>query len=544
MRKLAWCVAIVCTSSALAARPVLHEYFELDDKGQLPSPLQRPSAFPLTAATGSHIPPDPAEAAGAVTEEQAWPSQNPERPSANSEYRLDGNTSQPSEVGYSDPFTPSIPPFKRLYAYDSVNAQLELVVADTSLRWVNVGGVAEASHDQFMGIQSLDLVAGQPVRLPTVGPGIRVLNASLTPGVSFQLFADSAENLFIKADASGTHEWVVHLGIPRATFGAAFADNNWNALAKHLPKLPDVVGTAARPVLRKLELSKSVRPAVALRRMVEYFRSFAPQDEPRREKGEQLYQAIALSQVGVCRHRAFAFVVTGLALGLPSRFIRNEAHAWVEVYDGRLWHRVDLGGAAGEMSLTSDLDVPHESPPDPYGWPPKSESGGAMVDRTLQAAMASSSGNNGASNTPFDTASNLSNAQNTSPNGAPSAAVPTALPNTASPDTALPETAGPPAPVVPATHLTVSFNGASLKRGERFPVHGTARNTRGQPCALMRVDVTLYDPNTNVTFSAGTLVTDAAGKYSGQLVLPQRVPVGDYRVRVSTPGHRSCAATM
>lgn len=538
MRRLTWCVAIVCTSSALAARPVLHEYFELANNGELPSPPQRPSAFPLTAASSAQVPPDPAEAVGAVSEDQSRVSQNPERPSANDEYRLDGNTSQPSEVGYSDPFTPSIPPFKRLYAYDAVNEQLELVVADTTLRWVNVGGVAEASHDQFMGVQSLDLVAGQALRLPTVGPGVKLLNASLTPASGFQLFVDSAENLFIKAETSGTHEWVVHLGIPRATFGTTFADSNWNALAKHLPKVPQVVNSAAQPVLRKLELSKSVRPAVALRRMVEYFRSFAPRDEQRLERGEQLYQAIALSQVGVCRHRAFAFVVTGLALGLPSRFIRNEAHAWVEVYDGRLWHRIDLGGAAGEMSLTSDLDVPHESPPDPYTWPPRSEPGGAMVDRALQTAMAGNGGSNGASNAPSNglapDAQNAAWSSNTSANGAPSAAA-------SAP--ALPGDAAPVAPVVPATYLTVSFNGASLKRGERFAVQGTARNTRGQACALMRVDVTLSDPNTNVSFTAGTLVTDATGKYAGQLVLPQRVPVGDYRVQVSTPGHRSCAAS-
>jgi 5-hydroxyisourate hydrolase-like protein (transthyretin family) len=96
----------------------------------------------------------------------------------------------------------------------------------------------------------------------------------------------------------------------------------------------------------------------------------------------------------------------------------------------------------------------------------------------------------------------------------------------------------------PATQLTVTFGGANLKRGERFAVQGVARNARGEACSLMRIDVTLFDASTRTSFTAGTLVTDEQGRYAGQLVLPQRVPVGDYRVRVSTPGHLKCAAAQ
>jgi hypothetical protein len=34
--------------------------------------------------------------------------------------------------------------------------------------------------------------------------------------------------------------------------------------------------------------------------------------------------------------------------------VLNEAHAWVEVYDSRLWHRIDLGG--GGANLDNDPD--------------------------------------------------------------------------------------------------------------------------------------------------------------------------------------------
>jgi Transglutaminase-like superfamily len=550
MRRLAWCVALVCTSSALAAQPVLHEFFQLDGDAELPpSPLSPPRGeFPLDVDAPATPIDDPAIAAGAVPQDEDTSNRRPEQPTADDEYRLDGNTSQPDQVGYSDPFTPSIPPFKRLFAYDAVNEALELVVAKSALRPVHVGGVARSSQDQFMGKQSLVLASNGLVRLPTVGPGVRVLNARLTPGADFHLFQDSAENLFIKAETNGAFEWVVHLALERATLGSPFADVTWPALQPFVPELPDIVNEAALPVLARLELTNAPKPAVAVRRMVEYFRSFAPKDEQRSEKGLQLYREIALSQKGVCRHRAFAFVVTGLALGLPSRFVRNEAHAWVEVYDGRIWHRLDLGGAAGEMALTSDLDVPHEAPPDPYTWPPKSESGENMVDRALQAAMASAGGDgaNGGGRsggaakpgvTPGPASQPSADAPTPSASGAPPP-VPSLVPEETAP-TEAPTQGEPP----PPTRLTVTFGGAQLKRGERFSVQGTARNAKGEACSLMRIDVVLFDSGSRSTFSAGTLVTDQQGKYAGQLVLPQRVPVGDYQVRASSPGHQTCAAS-
>src|SRR5690606_21410423 len=169
MRRLAWCVALVCTSSVLAAQPVLHEFFQFNgDMALPPSPFSPPpAAFPLDADPRGVVPPDPAILAGAVPENEDASNRRPEQPTADDEYRLDGNTSQPYQVGYSDPFTPSIPPFKRLFAYDAVNADLELVVAKSALRPVHVGGVARPSHDQFMGKQSLVLASNELVRLPT-----------------------------------------------------------------------------------------------------------------------------------------------------------------------------------------------------------------------------------------------------------------------------------------------------------------------------------------------------------------------------------------
>jgi len=110
---------------------------------------------------------------------------------------------------------------------------------------------------------------------------------------------------------------------------------------------------------------------------VAHFRSFAPSSElPAAATTEGLYEELALSRKGVCRHRSYAFLVTAHRLGLPTRFVHNEAHAWVEVFDGRLWHRIDLGGAAGRIEYERPPEVPlHRPPSDAFPWPARSDPG-------------------------------------------------------------------------------------------------------------------------------------------------------------------------
>jgi hypothetical protein len=130
--------------------------------------------------------------------------------------------------------------------------------------------------------------------------------------------------------------------------------------------------------------------------MVEYFRDFVPSNDPPRSRAD-IYLDLALSKKGVCRHRAFAFLVTALHIGLPARMVVNEAHAWVEVYDGELWHRIDLGGAATDLEDSTDPSrPPYVPPPDPYAWPAQRDSGQELADREHAANTAQSPGNGAA----------------------------------------------------------------------------------------------------------------------------------------------------
>jgi hypothetical protein len=51
------------------------------------------------------------------------------------------------------------------------------------------------------------------------------------------------------------------------------------------------------------------------------------------------------------------FVLTARYLGIPARYVTNEAHAFVELWwPGGGWRRVDLGGAAREISYNGNRD--------------------------------------------------------------------------------------------------------------------------------------------------------------------------------------------
>ncbi len=217
------------------AEPVLHEYCDFggrtlpvmnsgrgsnaaNTEGRVSDALAHTNPRAGSGADGEGAVPDPAEANGAVIPSGAA-EEPPQRGAATAKkgaegdtgrYRLDGNTSTPSVVGYSDPFSPSIPPFKRLFAYDSVNPNLELVVARETLTPVGVGGAARGSDDQFFAEVKVDAASDRPARLPTVGAGFRILSSKVSPERQFSLLQDSAENLFVKGLPAGSVTWTAH----------------------------------------------------------------------------------------------------------------------------------------------------------------------------------------------------------------------------------------------------------------------------------------------------------------------------------------------
>src|SRR5262249_39378907 len=131
---------------------------------------------------------------------------------------------------------------------------------------------------------------------------------------------------------------------------------------------------------RQVHMRLRVRPdgdlATTLNDLVRYFRAFEP-GEIRQPTGN-LYWDLASSQRGVCRHRSFAFMITANALGIPTRFVSNEAHAFAEVWvPVHGWLRIDLGGASNSFDVKNAEEKSMYRPrgADPFDKPPAYRNG-------------------------------------------------------------------------------------------------------------------------------------------------------------------------
>ena len=479
-------------------------------EGDLPAAVQTPSGI----ATA----PDPRKPPGADHVYSGGTTDD----SPDSTYEPDRDTRRPNVENYDDPFSPATAPFKRLRAYDWVDPDYSLRVRDKTLKPMIVGGSISQADEPFYGDLSVDLLADQPVRIPTVGPGARVLRFHANPEVPVDVFRDGADNWFVRGSAGVRVRvrLVMEIAVPRAAFGSDFADVDWGALT--LGQAPPHLHDAAfQQVAQAVGISRAQRPREVVRKMVAYFRAFAPSDEPPSDK-KDIYLDLALSKKGVCRHRAFAFLVTALEIGIPTRMVVNEAHAWVEVFDGALWHRIDLGGAAANLDHETDASKPaYKPPPDPYAWPESRDSGQDLADRTRDKSQASGGGNGGAGGG--------------NPGG--DAGAPTLTPG---PSSAIDPLSEPSDPKAPRSDVAVTAIDSDVRRGFPFHVQGTVA-TSGAPCSHLRVDVVLTSPQLQQGIVIGSLSTDEQGRFDGAVVIPRDFSLGDYDLVVATVGDNRCA---
>lgn len=522
---LAMAVVVATTLRADAQAVVLHEFVPPDAKedvsfaattldGDLPAAIQTPSG--VATAPDPRRPPDTKPAYGAGTVDDG----------PDSTYEPDRDTRRPNVENYDDPFSPSTTPFKRLVAYDAVDADYSLRVRDKTLRSVPRGGTVGAGDEPFYGDMTVEVLPDQPVRIPTVGPGSRLLRMHSNPEMQVDFVRDQADNWFVRSSTRARVRLVLELAIARATFGSDFADVEWSVLDKLVSPQPTAHQGSFAEVAQAIGVSRGMRPREAVARMVEYFRSFEASEESPRGRAD-IYLDLALSKKGVCRHRSFAFLVTALNLGIPARMVTNEAHAWVEVNDGALWHRIDLGGAALNLEQNDVAGrPPYVPPPDPYQWPAQRDSAQDLADRTRaqQAAQPSQSADD--PNAPVD------------PNAAPS--VSPSAPVTAPPTPNLDPSAQPADPERPSAEVSVTAVDGDIRRGLPLHLKGEILSS-GAPCAHVRVDVVLVGSDTPQGTVIGSLSTDARGVYDGAVVIPRDFALGEYELVAVTPGDARCA---
>ena len=426
---------------------------------------------------------------------------------------------------YYEVFSPAITPYKRVSAFDAISLSSDgktpvLSVSDHARRRVAVVGRDAAlpdsrPRDLFWGDVSLDFQAGREAPLPSVSPESRILSVVTEPRVAIHIEKDAADNFFAVLDSANVES--VHMTFltdaPRDYFGGPLRDTRaqLSSMAQLRKPMPLALFESANAFGRSIGITHDTSYRDAVDMLVGYFRSFEESETPPADTGD-IYLDLARGKKGVCRHRAYAFAITAIGLGIQARFVNNEAHAWVEVMrpEGG-WLRVDLGGAAHGLRphATNRESQYNGAPPDAMPEPASYRAARAQAASNMENAHGASHQANGA--TWHET---------------------TAAANAAAPqqNADVPRT---------AVQLTVDTDRFDVVRGREIFISGAATDAAGQGVSGLRVEAALVTKTGDRYLPLGVTLTREGGEFHASFGMPQDVPVGSYRLHIATPGDRT-----
>jgi hypothetical protein len=310
---------------------------------------------------------------------------------------------------------------------------------------------------------------------------------------------------------------------PRSYFGAALPATPSDALAHEVPALPEKVRADALRFARELKLGPGMPADQVLRVLVEHFRSFEESAQPPRDTGN-IFLDLARNKRGVCRHRTYAFVITAQALGIPTRFVQNEAHAWVELKLPEVgWLRLDLGGAAEGLDPRSLRDRPlyRAEVPDPWPRPLAYEESYSRAAELARQAQAAGGG--------------LQQGDETRRPGDMRLKPTLAAGQGEISEQPLRDEREP-------IQLRVTRFVPEVMRGSVFEVEGAAQTQAGAPVPGLRVEVSLAEPVGLRAVLLGVVVSDVEGRFRGSFAVPPDLDPADYALVVVTPGDAKHAA--
>lgn len=475
-------------------------------------------------------------------------------------FQPDRVTALHGAVPYFEVFTPAITPYKRVTSLDEVRLDASgvpyLAVSSRPRERVAVEGPGVRApdardRDRFWGSVVLDFTDGREVPLPSVSPESRILSLRTEPETALHVERDGAGNFIaVLEDGVAANEVrVVFLtDAPRTYFGfdegQRWPEAPSDALGEPLTPLPARTARDAQAFAAELGLHRGMPFELAMDGLVRHFRSFAESEEPPADTGN-VYLDLARGMRGVCRHRAYAFVITAQALGIEARFVSNEAHAWVEVHlpERRGWMRVDLGGSAQGLSPRNADTGPAYQPEvgDPLPRPP--EYTRALAEAARQS-RAGGTGAGGASSRSVNGGGGVG-----SGDADPASAEPGAAPAVDEPAVDGPRPApsfdGPapePEHVRVPLALRLEQHSAEVLRGQSIEVSGAATSSAG-PARELRVEILLRDADGSERL-LGVTVTDANGMFHGTFGVPPETRVGEHALVVRSPGDERVSAAM
>lgn len=460
-------------------------------------------------------------------------------------YQIDRDTGPESgKHPYEEVFRPSIYPFKRSTALDSVVAgscaparagcvEPALAVARAALEPRKVDGNHRlASYDYFWGELAIELAGERATPLPSPGPEAVVVAYETVPPQTIDFFVDSAENWYVRGKRSGRTRIVWLTGVPKRAFGGPLDPSLRvrDLPSAMVPRVPDAVRALAAPIRRKLGLdavtgNDTLAPVID--KLVDYFRSF--ETRLMLPGSGSTYLDLALSRAGSCRHRSYAFVITAQSIGLPARYIENELHVFVEIWlPNSGWRRVHLGGAGIDSDRIGEGGPSHRPPEDTLPKPPEFLASEREASEKQQQADAK--GAAGAQGKGKGKSKGSEGAPSIVAGGTNGGSAGTAFDALRKGATRGSDTRR---AVRILPKLSVELGGTAGFRGETVEVRGRASGDAGG-LARLPVYVVLSGPEGQQRIAEG--ITDEQGDYRIAIELPKTLPLGDYRVLVGTDG--------
>ncbi|MBK9069875.1 MAG: transglutaminase domain-containing protein [Myxococcales bacterium] len=452
---------------------------------------------------------------------------------------LDRQTASDGTLHYVAVFNPDVLPFKRMSALNAIDTSQTLSIAPGRRLTLTVGGAPDMARDRFWGSLMLTLAPDQVIAIPSVAPDMRILSYETEPRAELRFSKDTADNFYVSAPRIKqpvSVRLVMHVDADAGYFAPALPQGRWTprlvaaqAPTGALARMPMEVRALAGQSLSELGLHQDVELGRAFNALVAYHRAFAAGDAPPREEGT--YRDLFSAQVGVCRHRSFVFMITANALGIPTRYVTNEAHAFVEVwFPQRGWQRVDLGGAALNLQVYNggDKTVHRPRSEDPFAKPD------AYRDNYTQLRGDIS----GLSDTQREEQRDphaASSGEDTFSDHAGSATAAGADDGTPAPFNAptLAANDGPPDPRRITPSLSLRADATTKARSESLGLAGTVTDrATGAPLAGLTVQLFLLplDASLDQAVWIGAAVSDGMGTFSATATVPGSVAVGAYHV--------------
>lgn len=472
-----------------------------------PTEMSHPGALPFDAAAGFD---DPRETLG----DRAAPDR-----ATGAEDRLD----------YRTVFDPSVVPFKRNRALDRVGADYELSADRRTYTRVEItGNRLEQGREAFWGSVVIEGRAGERVPLPSVSPESRILSVEASPAVELSFEKDRSDNFYVTPAAAGRVRLVFVMDAPTGYFGRPIPVGlHVRDVPRALrPRPPASVVREVEQVAREAGIDPAAPYDVLLEALVGWFRGFTPGEPP--PAAGSIYRDLTLGRAGVCRHRGFGFVVTAQGLGIPARYVFNEAHVFVEVYvpgPDPGWLRVDLGGGAERLVVHGGADKTLHRPRgrDPFDQPDafaaQQAAGATRVEGMPSAGRTSAAGAS-----PVDPA-----------------AFPEAI--RAMLNRAIPRAAAAPHKV--PTRVTLSVEGWAVYRGDPLAVSGQVMDARGRPVTDGTLQILLlFGADRQAVALLATALLDADGRYTAEVRVPEQQPPGDYEIVAEFMGNSAHAPAV